>query len=180
MRATLVFAQMLVALLLCGCGGPLQYPKGYDPTGFPNRSRLELFASTRDSTGAGISISGQVLDEQGKPIVQAVIMVSGSEWGGFRGSVSDENGKFSLILPPSAGLLEIRVLGEKFYTAKEPAVPCNPNLELFIQATLSPCGPCLQSGIVDPEPMIDYKSTSSGSSFLMEERTGELRVRRPP
>jgi len=143
---------LLVSLpLLLGC-----FPGTY-----PNHSAIVLLAPEPQTQLDGCVLTGEVRDEKGAPIAGAVLMVTGKSLGGFLGAATDLSGRFSLNLPGSGGPYDLRIEAENHYKAILSGFSCPDQGRLPVVVTLSPCEVgCTDVRMIDPAPMIDYRSTS--------------------
>ena len=85
-----------------------------------------LFCCSLSSFGQNYKISGQVTDDQNEPILGANVIILDEN----RGTVSDENGNFSITLPQGEYNLKISYLGFKEITE---TINLNKNLVLNFQ-----------------------------------------------
>jgi len=120
-------------------------------------------------------LTGEVVEKTGEPIIGAKVVLRGSGAGELLVTASDLNGRFSLLQPSFEPPVSIQVTLESYYYgAALNDLPCSNEESLHLRASLSPSREFL--GFVDPAPILDWRSTSSGATIESDERTGEPSV----
>ncbi len=87
---------------------------------------LFLFSLSIGITYAQTRVTGRVIDEVGEPVIGASIKVKGTTVG----TISDNNGNFTLIVPENAKTLIISYVG-----MKTQEVPVAPNISVVLQSS---------------------------------------------
>jgi len=98
--------------------------------GFLTLLILLLFSVTASNLDAQQSVSGQVTDESGEPLIGATLVQKGTS----NGDATDIDGKFSIVLVPGDRILEFSYTG---YASQEVAIGNSSNINVVLQEASS-------------------------------------------
>jgi len=162
-------ASVLLLVLVFGTAGCVAEKR-------PTRGSIAVQAFEAQTETAGCVLTGEVRDDCGGVLKGAGLQLTGEGMTGSLGAVTGEDGRFSLNLPPKGGPFRLRVDSRGYFTVALRGFSCPGGTHLDLAAVVSPCGSDCEPIVLDSDPVVLYRSTTSGARVSIDERTGEPSV----